>query len=131
MIATSVQTKVYLTRHPTDMRKSFDGLSGLVREKLREDPLSGHLFLFCNKPRNRLKVMYWDGNGLWVCAKRLERGRFSWPVARDAEGMGAAVTISQEDLAMLIGGIEMARTEHKQWWRREGTGKMDHGITIN
>ena len=123
MVGIGHATRIYLAVGGTDMRKSFDGLSGLVREKLREDPLSGHLFLFCNKPRNRLKVMYWDGNGLWVCAKRLERGRFSWPVAMDAEGMGAAVTISQEELAMLIGGIEMARTEHKQWWRREGAGK--------
>src|SRR5438034_1356179 len=79
----------------TAMHKSFDGFRGLVREKLREDPLSGHLFLFCNKPRNRLKVMYWDGHGLWVCAKRLERGRFSWPLEKNEEGTGAAVTISQ------------------------------------
>ena len=124
MVGIGHATRIYLAVGGTDMRKSFDGLSGLVREKLREDPLSGHLFLFCNKPRNRLKVMYWDGNGLWVCAKRLERGRFSWPAERKAAGLGAAVTISQEDLAMLLGGIEMARTEHKQWWRRESTGKL-------
>jgi transposase len=107
------------------MRKGFEGLSGLVREQLREDPLSGHLFLFCNRLRTRLKVLYWDGNGLWVCAKRLERGRFSWPVSRGAQGeRGAAVTIRQEELAMLIGGIEMTRTVRKRWWRREIDGKL-------
>jgi len=124
MIGIGHATRIYLAVGGTDMRKSFDGLSGLVREKLCEDPLSGHLFLFCNKPRNRLKVMYWDGNGLWVCAKRLERGRFSWPVEGKTAGTGAVVTISQEDLAMLVGGIEMTRTQHKQWWRRESTGKL-------
>jgi transposase len=112
-------TRIYLAVGGTDMRKSFEGLSGLIREKLRADPLSGHLFLFCNKPRNRLKVVFWDGHGLWVCAKRLEKGRFSWPVpGEDATG-AAAVTIKQEELAMLLGGIEMARTERKQWWRRD------------
>jgi transposase len=111
-------TRIYLAVGATDMRKSFEGLSGLVREKLSQEPLSGHLFLFCNQPRNRLKVVFWDGHGLWVCAKRLEKGRFSWPVpSEDATG-AAAVTIKQEELAMLLGGIEMARTERKQWWRR-------------
>lgn len=120
MIGIGYATRIYLAVDATDMRKSFEGLSGLVREKLREDPLSGHLFLFCNRLRTRLKVLYWDGNGLWVCAKRLERGRFSWPVAKSREGEErAAVTISQEDLAMLIGGIEMTRTARKEWWRRE------------
>ena len=63
----------------TDMRKGFEGLYGLVRDRLQLEPLSGHLFIFCNKASNRLKVLFWDGSGLWVCAKRLERGRFSWP----------------------------------------------------
>ncbi len=59
------------------MRKGFEGLYGLVRERLSCEPLSGHLFLFCNAQRNRLKVLVWDGSGLWVCAKRLEKGRFT------------------------------------------------------
>jgi transposase len=113
-------TRIYLAVGATDMRKSFEGLSGLIREKLRQEPLSGHLFLFCNKPRNRLKVVFWDGHGLWVCAKRLEKGRFSWPLPGEDAAVAAAVTIKQEELAMLLGGIEMARTERKQWWRREG-----------
>ena len=61
------------------MRKGFEGLYGLVRDRLSCEPLSGHLFLFCNGQHNRLKVLVWDGSGLWVCAKRLEKGRFTWP----------------------------------------------------
>ena len=72
-------TRIYLAVGATDMRKGFNGLDGLVRDRLALEPRSGHLFLFCNQSRNRLKILFWDGNGLWVCAKRLERGRFSWP----------------------------------------------------
>ena len=117
MFGIGAATRIYLAVGATDMRKSFEGLSGLIREKLSQEPLSGHLFLFCNKPRNRLKVVFWDGHGLWVCAKRLEKGRFSWPVSGKGEA-SAAATIRSEELAMLLGGIEMARTERKQWWRR-------------
>ncbi len=66
-------TKVFVGVEPTDMRKSFEGLYGLVRDTLGKDPLSGHLFLFANKTRTRLKILFWDGSGLWVCAKRLEK----------------------------------------------------------
>jgi len=108
-------TRVYLAVGATDLRKSFEGLSGLVREKLRADPLSGHLFLFCNPRRTRLKLLFWDGSGLWVCAKRLERGCFSWP--EQAEGV-ASMGIKQEELAMLLGGIDLTQTRAKPWWRR-------------
>ena len=66
-------TRIYLAAGVTDMRKGFEGLYGLVRDRLSCEPLSGHLFLFCNGQRNRLKVLVWDGSGLWVCAKRLGR----------------------------------------------------------
>ena len=62
-------TKVYLALGATDMRKGFDGLHGLVRDRLLCEPTSGHLFLFCNARRNRLKILYWDATGLWICAK--------------------------------------------------------------
>src|SRR5271167_3134584 len=80
------------------MRKGFEGLYGLVRDRLSCEPLSGHLFLFCNGQRNRLKVLVWDGSGLWVCAKRLEKGRFTWPQAGDAQGK---VILSQRDLRIV------------------------------
>ena len=75
-------TRIYLAAGVTDMRKGFEGLYGLVRDRLSCEPLSGHLFLFCNAQRNRLKVLVCDG--LRVCAKRLEKGRFTWPQSCDA-----------------------------------------------
>lgn len=70
-------TKIYLGVEAVDMRKGFDGLYGLVRGQLGEDPLSGHLFLFTNRRHTRVKALAWDGSGLWVCAKRLEKGKRS------------------------------------------------------
>ena len=93
-------TKVYLAVGATDMRKGFEGLYGLVRDRLLCEPTSGHLFLFSNARRNRLKVLYWDGSGLWVCAKRLEKGRFAWPESGDAQGR---VMLSHEELSLLLG----------------------------
>lgn len=81
-------TRVYLASGATDMRKGFEGLYGLVRDRLLCDPLSGHLFLFCNGQRNRLKVLVWDTTGLWVCAKRLEKGRFSLAAIGGCPGQG-------------------------------------------
>ena len=108
-------TRVYLATGGTDLRKSFEGLSGIVREKLRTDPFSGHLFLFCNPRRTRLKLLFWDGSGLWVCAKRLERGCFTWPERMEE---AASVVIKQEELALLLGGIDLTQTRAKGWWRR-------------
>jgi hypothetical protein len=82
-------TRIYLAAGVTDMRKGFEGLYGLVRDRLSCDPLSGHLFLFCNAQRNRLKVLVWDGSGLWVCATPLAPPRKSGgrlhPVPKQAE----------------------------------------------
>ena len=108
-------TKIYLALHPVDMRKGFDGLYGLVRDHLGEDPLSGHFFLFTNRHHTRLKALVWDGSGLWVCAKRLEKGRFRWP-ATDQTGK---LTMRPEELSMLINGLDLAQARpRKNWFRR-------------
>jgi transposase len=101
----------------TDMRKGFDGLYGIVRDRLGLEVRSGHLFLCANSRRNRLKILYWDGinSGLWICSKRLERGRFSWPVAGDQSDQ---VTLSHEELSLLLGGIDLTRTRRKDWYRK-------------
>ena len=110
-----LSTKIYLGVEAVDMRKGFDGLYGLVRDQLGYDPLSGHLFLFTNRSRTRLKVLAWDGTGLWVCAKRLERGRFRWPTPGDTR----SVVMSAEELAMLLNGLDAAQTvRRKNWLRR-------------
>ena len=107
-------TRIYLAAGETDMRKSFEGLFGLVRDRLSCDPLSGHIFLFSNAQRNRLKLLFWDGSGLWVCAKRLEKGRFRWPAAEREE---SKITVSHEELMLLIGGIDLAQTRRRAWHR--------------
>ena len=109
-------TRVYLAIGATDMQKGFEGLYGLVRDRLGLEVQTGHLFLFSNARRNRLKVLYWDGNGLWVCAKRLEKGRFSWPLQSEESDR---VMLSHEELAMLLGGIDLSRTRRKNWYRKE------------
>jgi transposase len=97
------------------MRKGYDGLYALVASQLKEDPLSGHLFVFCNRSRTRLKVLYWDGTGLWICGKRLERGRFSWPGRGESE---AKARLTGAELAMLLGGIDLGQGRRKAWLRR-------------
>jgi transposase len=111
-------TRIYLAAGATDMRKSFEGLYGLVRDRLLCEPLSGHLFLFCNAPRNRLKVLVWDGTGLWVCAKRLPKGCFSWPRSGDGQGK---VVLSHEELSLLLGGMDLGKTKRKRWYRKVTT----------
>lgn len=108
-------TKIYVAAEAVDMRKGFEGLYGLVRDHLGQDPLSGHLFLFTNRTRTRLKALVWDGSGLWVCAKRLERGRFGWPTG---DGTGS-VTMRPEELAMLLNGLDLSQARpRKNWMRR-------------
>ena len=115
MFGVGAATRIYLAPGATDMRKGFNGLYGLVRDQLLCDPLSGHLFLFSNAQRNRLKVLFWDATGLWVCGKKLEKGRFHWPTAGDAQGK---IVLSREEFAMLLGGIDLAQTERRRWYRR-------------
>jgi len=110
MFGLGAATRIYLAAGATDMRKGFEGLYGLVRDRLQCEPLSGHIFVFSNAPRNRLKVLFWDGSGLWVCAKRLEKGRFRWPKAE-----GEKVLLSQAELALLLGGIDLLQTQRRRW----------------
>lgn len=92
---------------PADFRCGVDRLAALARERVEEDPLTGHLFVFRNRQGNRLKVLYWDRNGWALWYKRLERGRFGWPDARGAESR----TIPPEAFGLLVGGV--MRNTHK------------------
>lgn len=116
MFTPSPATRVYLAVGATDLRKSFDGLAGLARERLSGDPLSGHLFVFCNRARTRIKVLFFDGSGLWVCAKRLEQGCFSWPSAKSVDG-AAGQSCDAAELMLVLGGIDPKETRQKRWWR--------------
>jgi transposase len=101
MLSLSPATRVFLALKPIDGRKSFNALSVLVKETLQQEPTSGFLFVFVNKARNRLKVLFWDGSGLVLCTKRLEAGRFAAPV-----GQGQSRCLRPEELTLLIHGIE-------------------------
>ena len=98
--------RVYLACGSTDMRKSINGLSGVVQSNFELDPFDEALFVFCNRKRDRLKILQWDHDGFWIFFKRLEKGHFRWP----AEGSDATMTLTGEDLAILLGG---ARVELK------------------
>src|SRR6202021_3439415 len=113
MFAMGAATRIYLATGATDMRKGFTGLEGLIRERLECDPLTGHLFLFSNSRRDRLKGVYFDGSGLWVCSKRLERGRLFWPSGKENK-----VQLSREQFALLVGGIDLRETRERKWYRR-------------
>lgn len=107
-------TRIYLAAGATDMRKGFEGLYGLVRDRLQCEPLSGHIFVFTNAPRNRLKLLLYDGSGLWVCAKRLEKGRFRWPAVEKEQ---TKMLLSHEELTLLVGGIDLLQTKQRRWHR--------------
>lgn len=105
MIGLTPAIRVFFCRRPTDMRRSFDGLLGLVRDFLGCDPLSGHLFVFRNRPGDRLKVLYWDRTGLCIWYKRLEKGTFKFPASSSDV---ASVEISWADLMLILEGIDLA-----------------------
>jgi transposase len=102
--------KVYLAIGSTDMRKGFDSLAALVREHLGHDPLSGSLFLFISRGRDRLKILYWDSDGFALWYKRLEEGTFRLP-ARNA---GTSVELKASELAMLLEGIDLSSIKRRR-----------------
>ena len=101
MIALPPGARVWLAAGTTDMRRGFDGLARQVQEVLQLDPFSGHLFVFRGRRGDLLKCLFWDTQGLVLYAKRLERGRFIWPQARDG-----AVSLTPAQLSMLLEGID-------------------------
>lgn len=106
----SRSTRVFLRPGATDLRLGFEGLYGLAESQLGQNPLSGHLFLFCNRGRNKLKALFWDGSGLWLCTKRLEKGSFTWVASGQSEEIDAG------KFHALIAGLDI-RGERK-WFRR-------------
>ena len=112
-------TRIYVAAGATDMRKNFNGLYGLVRDHLDCDPESGHVFLFTNARRNRLKLLVYDGSGLWICAKKLDGGRFRWP---ESDSTINKIVLSHEELTLLLGGIDLEQTRNRRWYRKANAG---------
>jgi transposase len=116
VLTISPAVRIYVATGATDLRRSIDGLSARVRDQLRLDPLSGHLFLFRNRRGDRLKILLWDQSGFWVLYKRLERGTFAWP----ADDHEESVEMRQRDLLLLLSGVDLASTRRRRWFERRG-----------
>jgi transposase len=116
MFGLSAAVRFYLATKPADMRKSFDGLAALASGSLALDPLSGHLFVFVNKRRDRIKILYWDRDGMAVWAKRLERGTFRVPAAASGR-----VEMTTAELAALLAGIDLNTARRRVRYSRPST----------
>jgi transposase len=118
VLSLALPGRVFICVTPTDMRKSFDGLSAVVRDHLHQDPLAGDLFVFRNRRGDRLKLLYWDEDGFALWAKRLEEGTFQFP-ASDSEDV--AVEVKATELALILGGIELRSVERRKRYQRPAT----------
>jgi transposase len=111
MLALTATTRIFVAVAPVDLRRGFDGLSAYVLTVLDRQVLEGGLFVFTNRRMNRLRLLWWDGSGLWLATKRLERNSFDWPTSG-----GPCVTLRPEQLSALIAGLEVR--EKLGWYRR-------------
>ena len=114
MLTLPPSTKIFLVAGVTGMRKHFDSLAAIVSGALKLDPYSGHVFVFANRKRDRVKILFFDRSGFWVCAKRLERGTFAWPSATEG-----TIEMSSEELAVLLAGIDLRGARRRRWYERE------------
>ena len=134
MLSISRTTRVFLATAPTDMRKGFDGLFALVENVIQEDPFSGHLFVFRNRRRDRLKVLWWDRDGLAIFYKRLESGSYQFPMdasvkvsvvksaVSNTDGIAAArCEIQSDELALLLEGIDLGSAKRRQRYQRSAS----------
>ena len=119
MIGLAHGLKVFICTDPADMRRSFDGLSGMAENLMKQDPLGGHLFVFRNRNRDRLKILYWDRDGLAIWYKRLEKGTFQFPTDLiPKEEREISVKITAGDLSLLLGGIDLRSVHRRQRFER-------------
>jgi len=109
--------KVWIALEPCDMRKGFGGLYALASERLGEDPKQGAIFVFSNRRHTRLKILYFDGTGLWLLCKRLEAGTYSWP--KSVEPGQTKLSLTPEALAMLTDGIDLRGAKMRPWYQRD------------
>ena len=109
--------RVFVAARPVDLRKGFDGLAACVRSSFRQDPLSGHLFVFLNRRRDRAKLLLWEPSGFWVFYKRLEKGCFRLPVL-PAEGV-SQVQVEPAELALMLEGLDLKDARRRKRWRAD------------
>jgi transposase len=116
--------RVYVATEPVSLRKSFDGLSNEVREVLRRDPLSGHVFLFLNRRKTMVKLLLWTRGGFTIVHKRLERGTFSFP--KQVVSEARSVEIDVHELSMLLEGIDVGRAKTSRRWEPPAHARATH-----
>ena len=121
MLTLPPSTRIYLVPGATDMRKQIDGLAAVVKHVLKDDPFSGHLFGFCNRRRDRIKILYWADTGYWLLHNRLEKGTFAWPQP-DADCVSVQMTATE--LAALLGGIDIRAAGRRKWYRRKSETRL-------
>lgn len=115
MIHLPASVRVYLCLSPCDMRRSFDGLHALVRDHLQMDAFGGHLYLFTNKRRDRVKILYWDRDGFAIWSKRLEEGSYVMPAASDGD---RRCEITAQELGALLSGIDLQSAKRRKRYQR-------------
>ena len=111
MLSLSSSQRYYLSRQAADMRKSYDGLSGLVRQGMGRDPLSGEVFIFMNRRRTMMKVLVWDRIGFVLWSKRLERGTFELPAG---QGQGSSICLGWDELVLIVEGVSLESVRRRK-----------------
>jgi transposase len=116
MFGLSLSAQIYLYSHPTDMRKSFNGLSGIVTNELKLNPVKDGIFVFVNKRRNRMKILLWDRHGFWLMYKKLEAGLFQLPPL-EIDSIGEGLSIDYDQLIMIVEGIDLNSIKRKKRYK--------------
>jgi transposase len=117
MLIFTKSLRICLAVEPCDLRASFEKLAVLVKERLGEDERSSQVFVFGNRRRNRVKMLYWDGTGLWILTKKLEAGTYSWPTGSEAGT--AKLALRAEALEMLLSGIDLKGAKLRPWYESD------------
>ena len=120
MIGLPSGTEIWIAAGVTDLRRGFTGLSAIVQTVLEQNPFSGHVFVFRGRRGDLIKLLWWDGDGLCLFAKRLERGRFIWPTTQPGDGADGAVAITPAQMGYLFEGIDWRLPQHT--WRPQAAG---------
>lgn len=119
MLSLPPSVRIFVYRAPADMRKGHDGLSALVEQQMRLDPVSGHIFVFRNRRGDKLKLVYWDRDGYALWYKRLEKGTFPLTLPSETDGAQTSIEMRAADLALLLDGVDITRVKRQRRWARE------------
>lgn len=115
MLTLAGSTRVWLATGATDMRRGFVGLQAKITHEFARPALNGDLYIFANRRRDLLKIFFFDSGGIWICAKRLERGTYRWPQPGER-----LVTLTTAELQLLLSGIDLTQARRRRWWQPPG-----------